>query len=379
MGGSRWSYTAILVAAAIGEMGVFALPIMVGTLAAEYRIEAGMVGFLISAQIAFFSLGAFGLARFIDRIDRRRLVLAGAAIVVAGNLASAFAPGFEGLVGFRALTGLGEGMVIAAMTAAAAQAKLPEKVFAHSWLVIVSMSVIVSLAMPALLSIGGAKFAFLAMAASVAVSTLLLLAFPRHVAGSADSLSRVNLLDRRIVALGLATALFAIAINGAWVFIERIGHLHGLDVTEVGLSMLVASLLALIAPLLTVALRDRFGRTIPIAAMLVLSAIGVMTSTHAPDARLFVAGLSLSSFCLVFGMPYLLGLASVMDPAGRAATVEGAYGAAGNTLTPSISGALLLLGQGYGAIGWTALLCIALAAALVLPVARRLDRTAVSA
>lgn len=368
------AHVAILVAAVIGEMGSFALPLMVGTLAETYGVAPGAVGFMISAQIAMFSLATLGLAPRVHRLDRRQLALAGCALIILGNLGSAFAPGFAALVALRALTGLGEGMVIAMMTAAVAEAKSPESVFAHAWILVVIMSIVIAITLPLALTAGGAETTFLAMAASVALLTPLLLVFPRHMAQPAAPLPVISLRSGATLKIGLATALFAISVNGAWAFIERIGHQYGLSLSEVGYAILIASLIAIGGPVLAMILKARWGRALPIAAMLALSSIGVMMTTHAAGSTGFVAGLSLSSFCLVFGMPYLLGLASALDPAGRIATTVRAFGAFGNTITPGLSGALLLAGFGYGALGVMSLICTIGAALLVLPVAMRNDK-----
>lgn len=367
------SYAAILLAAVVGEMGSFALPLMVGTLAEHYGVAPGAVGFMISAQIAMFSLATFGLAPRVHRLDRRQVALLGCALIVAGNLASAWAPGFPALVALRALTGLGEGIVIAMMTAAVAEARSPESVFAHAWILVVVMSIVIAIALPVALTAGGAKTAFLAMAVSVALLTPLFFVFPRRMADGAAPPPPISLRSSAPIRIGLATTLFAISVNGAWAFIERIGHQYGLGLSEVGYAILVASLIAIGGPVLAMILKARWGRVLPIAAMLALSSIGVMMTTHAAGATGFVAGLSLSSFCLVFGMPYLLGLAAALDPAGRIATTVRAFGAFGNTVTPGLSGALLLAGFGYGALGVMSVICTIAAAMLVLPVAMRTD------
>lgn len=370
--------TAILVAAVIGEMGSFALPLMVGTLAESYGVAPGAVGFMISAQIAMFSLATLGLAPRVHQLDRRWLALIGCALIILGNSGSAFAPGFAALVALRALTGLGEGVLIAMMTAAVAEAKSPESIFAHAWILVVIMSIVIAITLPLALTSGGAQTTFLAMAVSVALLTPLIFAFPARMTQPAAPLPAISLRSGATIKIGLATALFAISVNGAWAFIERIGHEHGLSLSEVGYAILVASLIAIGGPILAMILKARWGRALPIAAMLALSSIGVMMTTHAAGSNGFVAGLSLSSFCLVFGMPYLLGLASALDPAGRVATTVRAFGAFGNTITPGLSGALLLAGFGYGALGVMSVICTVGAALLVLPVAMRNDRMAES-
>ena len=75
---------------------------------------------------------------------------------------------------------------------------------------------------------------------------------------------------------------------------------------------------------------------------------------------------------LLFGMPYLLGLAAEVDPTGRVAGAGRGFNNIGSALAPALAGAVLGLTGAYTSIGWTSVVAAAAAFGLVLLVARRL-------
>ena len=77
---------ALLAAAVISEMGLFIMPLLIGGMVRGYGIAEGHVGFVITAQVATFSLMSLGFSPFVHRLNRRRIALAGAATIIAGNL-----------------------------------------------------------------------------------------------------------------------------------------------------------------------------------------------------------------------------------------------------------------------------------------------------
>ena len=80
----------------------FALPRLPAGFATD-----GQKGLIISVALVGMAVGAIGLARYADRFGRRAIVLAGAAINLAGLCLSALATNAELLMGARFITGVG--------------------------------------------------------------------------------------------------------------------------------------------------------------------------------------------------------------------------------------------------------------------------------
>jgi hypothetical protein len=60
---------------------------------------------------------------------------------------------------------------------------------------------------------------------------------------------------------------------------------------------------------------------------------------------------------LTFAMPYFLGLAASLVSGGRLASSARGAAALGSTITPAVSGGILLLGGSYGMVGWFGAAC----------------------
>jgi DHA1 family bicyclomycin/chloramphenicol resistance-like MFS transporter len=87
-------------------------------IAADFATPTHSVQLGVLAYIAVYALGQIPSGPLSDRIGRRPVALAGAAIYTAAALASAAAPGLAWLIGLRALEGLGAGALLVAGRAA---------------------------------------------------------------------------------------------------------------------------------------------------------------------------------------------------------------------------------------------------------------------
>ena len=96
-------------------------------------------------------------------------------------------------------------------------------------------------------------------------------------------------------------------------------------------------------------------------------------ATHARDSLELVAGVTVSSAALMFGIPYFLGLAADLDPAGRIAAAARGFHASGSALAPAVAGGILGITGAYTSIGWVSLVTATVSLALVLLVSA-LDR-----
>jgi hypothetical protein len=87
-----------------------------------------------------------------------------------------------------------------------------------------------------------------------------------------------------------------------------------------------------------------------------------------------VFGITISSAALLFGMPYLLGLAAEVDPTGRVAGASRGFNNIGSALAPAVAGAVLGLTGAYTSIGWSAVGAATASLALILGCARTAPR-----
>ena len=87
----------------------------------EWRIDAGVMGYLFSAGLIGMAIGGMLIAPLADRHGRRRVILAALLLMSSGMLASGAATGPAMLFALRVVVGAGIGTVLATMAALAAE------------------------------------------------------------------------------------------------------------------------------------------------------------------------------------------------------------------------------------------------------------------
>ena len=111
-------------------MGTFTfLPMVVGTAVDDLGLSARQAGLLASAEMAGAGLGTFVVSPRVHLWNRRRIASIGLASIFVGAVASILSGSYELLIPSRALTGLGEGVIVAAVIASMSGGRAPERLF----------------------------------------------------------------------------------------------------------------------------------------------------------------------------------------------------------------------------------------------------------
>lgn len=96
----------------IALFGDFAQAQLLDSIMAEYGVAETAAGFLFSSEMLSYFLTIFCTAWPLARWSRARTALIGCVIAIAANVASAYAPSFEMLVGLRVVAGFGAGLAL---------------------------------------------------------------------------------------------------------------------------------------------------------------------------------------------------------------------------------------------------------------------------
>ncbi len=100
---------------------VLAIAFAAPSIAADWSVAPTELGVIFSAGLAGMVVGALALSPFADRIGRRPLIILCLFLIGFGMLGSAVAGGVSELVGWRLLTGLGVGGMLASLTTMVAE------------------------------------------------------------------------------------------------------------------------------------------------------------------------------------------------------------------------------------------------------------------
>jgi benzoate transport len=100
---------------------VLAIAFAAPSIAADWDVAPSALGVIFSAGLAGMVVGALFLSPWADRVGRRPLILTCLVIIGAGMLGSAAAGNVAHLIGWRLLTGLGVGGMLASLTTMVAE------------------------------------------------------------------------------------------------------------------------------------------------------------------------------------------------------------------------------------------------------------------
>lgn len=352
-------------ASTIGGLPFNLLPVMLGSMADSFGLDARAAGLMGSVCFAGYLAGTLGAPLWMNRLNWRLLTVvstAGTALFFALSAGVTSLPvlyGMWALIGFFASTMTCLGMRILS--------DLPNKVraFGVRQGVELSVTALVLFALPPLV-IAHFKYpgAALALAGVVALLGLSALWVPHGPPASTlqagQATPQGGALPRASWwALGLFF-LFLVGNIGLWAFLERIGTALQVAPGEMGIVFAVLKLLGGVAAFSVAALGER----LPLlrAAALVLAGIGAGLALLA-SARGFVAfalGAWIWEFAFTCGCVFQTATIARSDPSGRAVTLVPGVFALSSMAGPGLAGQMVVDGTFGG------LLVFALVSTLVL-------------
>lgn len=349
-------------------------------LSAEWRASDTAFGVVFSSGLAGMTVGALLLAPFADVLGRRPLVLLATAGIAAGMMASAQASSIAQLVGFRFVTGIGIGAMLASVTALASEYAPP----GHRS----SAVTFVTAGYPAGATLAGLvggwaipQFGWAAMfmalgLLSAALLPVLFVALPESAEFTATRRSRgISIPPVRSLVAGNArlgtllvwgafvTSFFTVYFLTSW--IPRIAVDAGYPLATAIRGSSAFNIGALLGLLLLGILATRLDLTRLIVAFFLLSAVAMMGFAlwHEP-ASLFYAGMILIGFLVQGAFGGLYAVAAQLYPPESRSTGVGwsiGLGRLGGIAGPTIGG--IVFGAGLSLLASLTLFAIPLVAA----------------
>lgn len=364
--------TSLVVAACMGFSSQILMPMWIGQVIDGYHTPAPIAARIASAEMFLVAATSVVVAMLLGRLPRARLPWLGMLLLVAGNFLCIYLDTSAGLLACRALTGIGKGLLVAALFSIAGQTVRPTKTFALLNGAYAAVSAAAFLAAPYFVARFGPRGIFALMTCLALVGVAFLPGLPR---GAVPALSRARL-TLRIPPAGLAVIaaffFFWTAHEMVWTFAERLGVRIGLDLPAIGQVLAASALAAVAGPVLAHILELRHGVLRPLVAAIVIVALSAWAIAQTHSAALFIVAVLVLSILTLFATPYFQGLLATADPSGRLAALSVATSTAGGSFGALVGAQVLDLG-GYGALGPAA--CAILAGVLWLVLVTRLGHT----
>lgn len=360
----------------MGMLVLYVMPVLIGSIIGIYGIDEGTAGIIFSLELCAMALAGILLSMNLHKNILRKVACVGIITIVLGNIASYYSASLIPIAGFvaiRIVVGMAEGCLLAAANSIAAGMAQPDRVYAAMGFGQVIPVLIAFVAIPIFVESMGDVSAYLVLGGLAVVALPFILAIPNKNQTISDETQPKSSKANKQIASRMLIGFFAYVLGGQalWAYIERVGFSVGLDITEIGAVLALATVGGLVGPLVAGLIGTRFGRATPIflgATTLSLCYLGTVYTT---DGTVYSIMTIAVCTVMVFVLPFIKGLFAHYDPSGRLnAVAMGIYtiGAAG---APMLAGSILIAGGTYKTIAWFGVAMFALMLALIIGLAAK--------
>ena len=311
--------------------------------------QAGMVG---SSNVYGAALGALVAVFLVKRINWRiaaYMLLAG---LICMDLVSMLLHSFEQLLVARFLHGCIGGLLVGIGFSIIARTREPDRTFGYLLLVQFGLGGLGLMILPPLVPKLGTSVLFWALICFSAV-TLAMVAFledypvvstPRPGTGQDGRIRRGPL----VLSL-VATFLFQAGNMAVYAFVIGLGAAAGLGTTLVSTSLGIAAWIGILGSGLVIVLSTKHGRTLPLAAAILVTAACTWALHFSGVAAVYVVANCIIGVTWAFGIPYLLGMCAEFDGTGQMAAMGGFASKMGLASGPMLA-ALVVGDSNYGLV-----------------------------
>lgn len=377
---SKSAITVLVMLGVIGALGTFSfLPFIVGQAISNLHLSSLKAGLLATAEMGGSGLGTFVTSIYVYKWERKNISIFGLFLIIIGSVLSlGFLTIYKSvsvLLIDRIIVGLGEGSIMGAVSASISGSSNPERVFGI-WTIfnMVIASLLYFFIIPKIIFNFGIYGLFVAYVCLALPGFISLVYYPKQTfENKTASLSNFKIPYKVIIIL-FGILIAHLAHGGVWAYMTRLGNSFSLSNELVSKALGTASLIGIIAGVLATWISNRFGRVIPNSFALVgsiTSMILIIVITHSMIAYFTIV--VIFYFSWTYGLPYLMGIVSALDPTGRSASLGILVQNVGLAIGPIILGTLLY-SKSFFIVGWYGLVLYAICLPLVIPLAKYTDK-----
>ncbi len=344
------------------------LPLLLGAAADSLQFENQMLGYLGSSFLVGFAGIPATLPLWLHRVNRSRLAVVAAVLLIASLATGALLSSFRELLLALFLAGTGGGILFSLAVEGLGQASDNQRAFMVGNAAMLGIAALWVWTVPVFILPSNGFMGGMLVSAAIAVPALALIAWlpkaSEDVRGK--GMARHTGSGSVMVWAGLAgIALFHVGIIGLWAYLERIGKAKGLSTEVVATAFAAEKVGVLIACAVSLVisrwLSKRIGLVISltgvIAAVVLLATMEGMISY---SVAVFVFGVF---WCFAF--PFQFAVISDADLSGRFAPMIPAFVGAGSSIGPALSGKLAAQGN-YSSVYMMVVVTCAVGAGLLL-------------
>lgn len=362
-----------LATAPIGYLVLLFLPVYLEVVGINLSLSEQQIGWLASTDSIGLALATFIFSVFIKRVNFRKVLLGGVFVTVFGNLCSSLIQDFYLLCFIRALTGLGEGMIVAVGISALGMTQNPNRWFGFYTAVMVVVQAIGLVLVPIIYNHFSLSGVFLGMALFYLLPLTVIKLLPRK---SDDYEKTDNAITpkfkqpKMLLNLGLISLLFCyMGVSGVWAYMSLIGTSVGLTLSFVSKALAISMVAGLLGAMFFALIGDMSKRVGLMLLSLIIMALSLWGLDNELTELRYLIALCFFSFFWSIASARLSAVISDIDHSGQyisaAQTVLGlAY------IIGPILASTLVQDTGYTKVIMMGTILFSLCFIFVLPLAR---------
>ena len=324
----------------------------------------GQIGTIATFETLSISVASIILSRIVNRLDRKKIFITAAILVILGNILTILSPTLNYVILARVISGLGSGAIVATVVATIARGSNAQMTFALLNSGVGVMGVLLPFCLPIIIASNGMNGAY-SFHLFISLFTFLFISFLTLSNGADDNQNTVSSYKGYAGwASMMGTSLIFLGHAGIFAFSAKIGATLGISVIQVGYVFMAGGLLTIFGPLLAGFIGQRFGSLFPCLILITILLVTGKILANVTSALIFFIVVPLCGMIPMILTPFFLGGMAKLDPSGSLAAAHPAFSTMGGAAGPVVMGYTIDM-AGFTSIGWVLIVMVLIGTPLI--------------
>ena len=236
----------------------------------------GQIGTIATFETLSISVASIILSRIVNRLDRKKIFITAAVLVILGNILTILVPTLNYVILARVISGLGSGAIVATVVATIARGSNAQMTFALLNSGVGVMGVLLPFCLPIIIASNGMNGAY-SFHLFISLFIFLFISFLTLSSGADDNQNTVSSYKGYAGwASMIGTSLIFLGHAGIFAFSAKIGATLGISVIQVGYVFMAGGLLTIFGPLLAGFIGQRFGSLLPCLILITILLVFIL-------------------------------------------------------------------------------------------------------